>query len=154
MFTTYLSLAEVFASGSIGCSRSKPAFLQPIMLCFRVGDKIWRHCICGRSGVSGYCCQQQPWQHAYCALVNRGSPPWLADVTSAAGTNACAGTSALAGVNVSAGDNSQQACTHTGTEEGLHGKARWTGVVASQSPAESRERTQLPQSSLQVSMKA
>ncbi|KAL3160641.1 hypothetical protein ABBQ32_010564 [Trebouxia sp. C0010 RCD-2024] len=40
------------------------------------GDRIWRQCMCGKHKHGGYCCSYQPWQHAYCAVVNKGSPPW------------------------------------------------------------------------------
>lgn len=32
--------------------------------------------MCGRHKHGGYCCSQQPWQHAYCFVVNKGLPPW------------------------------------------------------------------------------
>ena len=32
--------------------------------------------MCGKHKHGGYCCSHQPWQHAYCAVINKGSPPW------------------------------------------------------------------------------
>ena len=50
-----------------------------------LGDKIWRQCICGTKKVQGYCCPHQPWEHAYCAVVNRGGlPPLLTNASAPA----------------------------------------------------------------------
>lgn len=32
--------------------------------------------MCGKHKHGGYCCTHQPWQHAYCAVINKGIPPW------------------------------------------------------------------------------
>ena len=37
--------------------------------------------MCGRHKHGGYCCSQQPWQHAYCFVVKKGLPPWHNTIT-------------------------------------------------------------------------
>ena len=37
--------------------------------------------MCGKHKHAGYCCSQQPWQHAYCFVVNKGLPPWHDAIT-------------------------------------------------------------------------
>ena len=51
------------------------------LLC-RVGDRVWRACICEKRKVYASCCNPKfdvNWEHAYCAVVNRASPlpPWV-----------------------------------------------------------------------------
>lgn len=43
--------------------------------------------MCGRHKHGGYCCSQQPWQHAYCFVVNKGLPPWHNTVTAPDGVS-------------------------------------------------------------------
>lgn len=37
--------------------------------------------MCGKHKHAGYCCSQQPWQHAYCFVVNKSLPPWHNTIT-------------------------------------------------------------------------
>ena len=32
--------------------------------------------MCGKHKHGGYCCSQQPWQLAYCYIINKAFPPW------------------------------------------------------------------------------
>lgn len=69
----------------------------------RVGDKIWHECKCGKRKGNGWCCKNQPWEHAYCALVSRVPSPAYPPISSPAGTNAHIGVSAPACPSAPAG---------------------------------------------------
>ena len=43
--------------------------------------------MCGRDKHGGFCCSQRPWQHAYCAVVNKGLPPWHNTIATPGGVN-------------------------------------------------------------------
>ncbi len=68
----------------------------------RVGDKIWHECKCGKRKGNGWCCKNQPWEHAYCALVSRVPSPAHLPISSPAGANAPSGVSAPTGSNAPA----------------------------------------------------
>ena len=54
--------------------------------------------MCGKHKYGGYCCSYQPWQHAYCAVVNKGSPPWHNTIlTPGGGVNSQQGQAGLSG---------------------------------------------------------
>lgn len=78
--------------------------MQPDLGCVhRVSDKIWHECKCGKRKGNGWCCKNQPWEHAYCALVSRVPSLAHSPVSSPAGANAPSGVSAPAGPNAPAG---------------------------------------------------
>jgi hypothetical protein len=145
----------------------------------RVGDKIWHECKCGKRKGNGWCCKNQPWEHAYCALVSRVPSPAHPPTSSPAGANAPSGISAPigsrapAGViasmspsapgdvtvsmspsthlcgNAAADGSSQQVRAQTRAVEVEH---RLTGPGSSptQGLAECGDRAQIPVSSIQV----
>lgn len=53
--------------------------------------------MCGRHNHGGYCCSQQPWQHAYCFVVNKGLPPWHHTITAPGDVSGHQGQLGLAG---------------------------------------------------------
>ena len=53
--------------------------------------------MCGRHKHGGYCCSQQPWQHAYCFVVNKGLPPWHNNITAPGDVSSHQGQLGLAG---------------------------------------------------------
>ncbi|KAL0043132.1 hypothetical protein WJX79_010176 [Trebouxia sp. C0005] len=63
----------------------------------RVGDKIWRECKCGKRRGNGWCCKNQPWEHAFCALVSRVPSLAHPSISSPAGASAPSGVSGPAG---------------------------------------------------------
>ena len=69
----------------------------------RIGDKIWHECKCDKRKGNGWCCKNQPWEHAYCALVSGAPSLAHPSISSPAGTNAPVGVSAPAGSNAPAG---------------------------------------------------
>ncbi len=133
----------------------------------RVGDKIWHECKCGQRKGNGWCCKNQPWEHAYCALVSR--VPSLAHhpTSSPAGANAPSGVSAPAGPSAPAGVAapvvpSTHLCGNAvadGSSQQVHAQARAVelehrvtgpGLNPSQAVAECGVRAQIPLSSVQV----
>ncbi len=145
----------------------------------RLGDKIWRECKCGKRKANGWCCKNQPWEHAYCALVSRMPSPAHPLMSSSAGANAPSGVSAPAGPSGPAGviasmspsapagvpaplDPSIHFCGNAaadGSSQQVHAQARAVelehgvtgpGLNSSQGLTERCDRAQIPQSSIRV----
>ena len=144
----------------------------------RIGDKIWRECKCDKRKGNGWCCKNQPWEHAYCALVSRAPSLAHPPISSPAGANAPSGVSAPAGPRAPAGvnamspsasavavqiGNSTHLCGNTAaadrSSQQLHAQARAaelehrvTGpwLNPSQGLAEHVDTAQMPLSSIQV----
>lgn len=133
----------------------------------RIGDKIWRECKCGKRRGNGWCCKNQPWEHAFCALVSRVPSLAHPSISSPAGASAPSGVSGPAGSsapdgvagplgrstrlcgNSAADRSSQQVRAQTRAIEFEH-RVTEPELTLTQGLAEWGGRTQMPLSSIQV----
>ncbi|KAA6425180.1 MAG: hypothetical protein FRX49_04675 [Trebouxia sp. A1-2] len=141
--------------------------LKQGLRCRWVGDKIWRECKCGKRRGNGWCCKNQPWEHAFCALVSRVPSLAHPSISSPAGASAPSGVSGPAGSsapdgvagplgrstrlcgNSAADRSSQQVRAQTRAIEFEH-RVTEPELTLTQGLAEWGGRTQMPLSSIQV----